>query len=88
MQRQTIAVRLGQLEQQQKQLGSNAYVEQLAQDRLHMCLPRHTCYVIINPLRPSVKASVTAVPGTPWYERLWGSVKQADKPLPGQAGAR
>jgi cell division protein FtsB len=88
MQRQAIAVRLGQLEQQQKQLSSNAYVEQQAEDRLHMCLPRHTCYVIINPPQPAAKTTASPAPGAPWYERLWSSVQEADKPVPGKAGAR
>jgi cell division protein FtsB len=89
MQREAIAARLGQLEQQQKQLSSSAYVEQQAEDRLHMCLPRHTCYVIINPpQRPPAKTAANAAPGTPWYERLWGSVQQADKPVPGKAASR
>jgi cell division protein FtsB len=82
-QRQAIALRLSQLEQQQRLLGSNAYVEQQAEDRLHMCPPAHKCYVIINPLQPATKAVVSQAPGTPWYERLWSSVQQADK-----AGAR
>jgi cell division protein FtsB len=88
MQRQAIAVRLGQLEQQQKQLSSDAYVEQQAEDRLHMCLPRHTCYVIINPPEPAARTAANPGPGAPWYERLWSSVQEADKPVPGKAGAR
>jgi cell division protein FtsB len=83
VQGQVIAARLGQLEQQQRQLSSNAYVEQQAEDRLHMCPPAHKCYVIINPPQPVAKAAVSQAPGTPWYERLWSSVQQADK-----AGAR
>jgi cell division protein FtsB len=78
-QRQAIAATLRGLEAEQQKLTSNAYVEQQARDRLHMCLPTQTCYVIINPAartRPAVSAHA---PGTPWYERLWHSVQQADK---------
>jgi cell division protein FtsL len=78
-QRQAIGLKLSQLQQEQKRLSGNAYVEQQAQDRLHMCLPKHKCYVIINPPRPAVKAPARPVPGTPWYERVWSSVQQADK---------
>jgi cell division protein FtsL len=78
-QRQEIAVELGRLEQEQQQLSSNAYVEQQARDRLHMCLPTQKCYVIINRQWPAGKAATAHVPGTPWYERLWDSVRQADK---------
>jgi cell division protein FtsB len=78
-QRQAIALELGRLEQQQKLLNSNAYVEQQAQDKLHMCPPADKCYVIINRPPPPGKAAADHAPGTPWYERLWGSVRQADK---------
>ena len=77
-QRQAIALRLGVLQRQQEQLAGNAYVEQQAQDKLHMCLPSETCYVIINPRQPQRRAAA-ALPGTPWYERLWNSVQRADK---------
>jgi cell division protein FtsB len=78
-QRQAIALELGRLEQQQRLLNSNAYVEQQAQDKLHMCPPADKCYVIINRPPPPGKAAAGHAPGTPWYERLWGSVRQADK---------
>jgi len=78
-QRQSIAIELGRLEQQQKLLSSNAYVEQQAQDKLHMCPPAEKCYVIINRPPPPGKAAAGHASGTPWYERLWSSVRQADK---------
>ena len=78
-QQQSIAAQLSKLEKEHKQLTSSAYVEQQARDRLHMCLPTQTCYVIINPA-PRTRPAVSAhAPGTPWYERLWHSVQQADK---------
>jgi cell division protein FtsB len=78
-QRQAIAATLRGLEAEQQKLTSNAYVEQQARGRLHMCLPTQTCYVIINPARPARPAVSAHAPGTPWYERLWHSVQQADK---------
>jgi cell division protein FtsB len=78
-QRQSIAASISRLEALQHKLTSNAYVEQQAQDRLHMCLPSRTCYVIINPQRPPAPAAPTRAPGTPWYERLWTSVQRADQ---------
>jgi len=77
-QRQAIALRLGVLERQQQLLAGNGYVEQQARDKLHMCLPSETCYVIIDPQQPQGRAAA-ALPGTPWYERLWNSVQRADK---------
>ncbi len=78
-QRQSIAGSLSRLEAEQRRLTSNAYVEQQARDRLHMCPPTQTCYVIISPRRPAAAAAPAHAPGTPWYERLWNSVQQADK---------
>jgi cell division protein FtsB len=78
-QRQAISLELGRLEQQQRLLNSNAYVERQAQDRLHMCPPADKCYVIINLPPPPGKAAASHASGTPWYERLWSSVRQADK---------
>ena len=78
-QRQAISLELGRLEQQQRLLNSSAYVRQQAQDRLHMCPPAKKCYVIINLPPPPGKAAAGPASGTPWYERLWSSVRQADK---------
>jgi cell division protein FtsB len=79
-QRQSIAASLSRLEAEQRRLTSNAYVEQQARDRLHMCLPTQTCYVIISPRPPpAAPAAPARAPGAPWYERLWQSVQQADK---------
>jgi cell division protein FtsL len=79
-QRAAIALKLGRLQQQQKELTSNSYVEQQAEDKLHMCLPTQTCYVVIKPTPPRTqKATAAHAPTTPWYERVWSSVQQADK---------
>jgi cell division protein FtsL len=79
VQREAIAARLGALQKQKQELGSNAYVEQQAESKLHMCFPSQTCYVVINPKPPRPKVAAARVPGLPWYERLWTSVRQADK---------
>jgi cell division protein FtsB len=79
VQRQAIAAKLGALQEQQRDLSSNAYVEQQAESKLHMCLPKQTCYVVVNPQPRRAKAAAAPAPGLPWYERLWGSVQQADK---------
>jgi cell division protein FtsB len=77
--REAIAAALSRLQAEQQKLTSNAYVEQQARDRLHMCLPGQTCYVIINPRPPAAHVPPARVPSTPWYERLWDSVQKADK---------
>ena len=78
-QREAIAATLSRLQAEQQKLTSNAYVEQQARDRLHMCLPSQTCWGIINPPPPAAHVPPAHVPSTPWYERLWDSVQKADK---------
>ena len=79
VQREAIAAKLGMLQKEQKELSSNAYVEQQAESKLHMCLPRQTCYVVVNPQPSRPKITADRPGGKPWYERLWTSVQQADK---------
>lgn len=83
-QRQLMVGQLRTLQQQQRQLGNPAYVEQLARDRLHFCLAGQTCYVIIG--GPGSGAAAALAAGTPWYDRLWHSVQQADRGAPGRPG--
>lgn len=74
------AATLARLQAEAARLNDPAYIEQQARDRLHYCLPRQTCYVIIGgqPAGNPGQAAA-AVAGTPWYERLWSSVQQADR---------
>jgi cell division protein FtsB len=78
-QRQEIVVQLKSLEAQQRQLSSSAYIEREARDELHMCLPAETCYVIISGKPAAGKAAAAHAAASPWYQRLWKSVQQADK---------
>ncbi len=80
-QRAAIMTHRERLEAEHKLLHSPAYIAQQARDRLHMCLPTQTCYEIIGRSRKpkSVPAKGTA---SPWYARMWSSVRQADSPRP------
>jgi cell division protein FtsB len=77
-QRQVIAGQLQQLKREQRRLRDPAYVEQLARDRLHLCMAGETCYVVIG-LHPRARGRAIAAT-VPWYERLWQSVSTADRP--------
>lgn len=78
-QQQQIVGQLSRLRAQQLQLSSPAYIEQQAEDKLHMCPPPDTCYTVI-PGNPSARQVATArKAATPWYQRLWSSVQHADK---------
>jgi cell division protein FtsB len=78
-QHQMLTNELRHLEGQQGRLNDPAYVEQLARDKLHLCLRGDTCYLIIgnNPGRPGGRAAAASL--TPWYERVWQSVQQANR---------
>jgi cell division protein FtsB len=83
-QRQMMVSQLASLHREQHRLNDPAYVEQLARDRLHYCMTGQTCYVIIG--GPAGPGSGTQATGTPWYDRLWHSVQQADRSGPGAPG--
>jgi cell division protein FtsB len=77
---QVIAVQLQQLQREQRRLRDPAYVEQLARNRLHLCMMGETCYVVIAPHPAGHTSAAVAAATTPWYERLWHSVRAADAP--------
>jgi cell division protein FtsB len=79
-QSQATGAELAKLRAEAQRLNDPAYIEQQARDRLHMCMPGVTCYVIIGGQPASGSAlTAAAAAGTPWYERLWHSVRQADR---------
>jgi cell division protein FtsB len=83
-QRQEFVLKVRDLTAQQRQISSPAYIEQEARDKLGMCLPAETCYVIISGKPPGVRTASAHARAIviPWYQRLWTSVQQADR-VPG-----
>jgi cell division protein FtsB len=81
-QQQSLYVQLSRLHALELRLNDPAYIEQLARDQLHMCLPRQTCYVIINGKPAAGLIQPRPAAPVPWYDRLWESVQQADKTTP------
>jgi cell division protein FtsB len=78
-QQQQIVDQLTNLRALQHEMSSPAYIERQAEGKLHMCPPLDTCYTVI-PGKPSARQAATVrKAATPWYQRLWTSVKQADK---------
>jgi cell division protein FtsL len=77
--RQQLATTLRQLEQEQGRLNDPAYIEQLAGKNLHMCMRGDTCYVVISDHPHHSGARADAASLTPWYERVWQSVQQANR---------
>jgi cell division protein FtsB len=78
-QRAAIALSVDRLQAEDRNLATPAYVEQQARDRLHMCLPSQTCYTVISGKKYRVIAAPVHHHVTPWYERLWHSVRTANK---------
>jgi cell division protein FtsB len=60
-----------------RSLNSPAVIAQEARDDLHMCFPSETCYEVIFPARPHSRSAAQRT-ASPWYGRLWESVKKAD----------
>jgi cell division protein FtsL len=71
------AAQLKYLKSQERALASPSRIEQEARDTLHMCFPDQTCYEVITPVRSHASAP-TRLASSPWYGRLWESVRKAD----------
>jgi cell division protein FtsB len=78
-QRATAEAAVRRLAAEDRKLTSPAYVKQQARDRLHMCMPKQTCYVVIPGKKPPAAAAPAPAHVTPWYEKLWGSVRAANQ---------
>lgn len=73
------AAQVSKLEAEQKRLTDPAYIEDQARARLGLCLPRETCYVVIDGQPGGGQRPPAAAQHDPWYSTLWKSVQQADR---------
>jgi len=78
---QANAAQVAALEQQEGKLTQTWYVEQQAEDELHMCFPQEQCYEVISG-QPAKTSAGPQVVADPWYAKLWQSVQRADAPAP------
>jgi len=78
--RQMLNGQLASLQHEQQRLGDPAFIEQLARNKLHMCLRGETCYIVIGGQTAAPAAAAASL--TPWYERLWQSVQEANRGSP------
>jgi cell division protein FtsL len=77
-QRQATSAQVQALQQEAAELGQPSYIEQRAEDELHMCFPNEQCYEVIAGSLPA--ASLPGKPAAdPWYAKLWQSVQRADQ---------
>lgn len=77
---------LADLQRQQLQWDDPAYVREQARSRLQYAMPGDTVYVVVTPqsrntlsVAGSRETDPTALPGQTWNERLWGSLRSADR---------
>ena len=78
-QHQIEAAQVSKLEAERKRLTDPAYIEGQARARLNLCMPRETCYVVVNGQPAGGQPRPTAARRGPWYATLWKSVQQADR---------
>ena len=77
-QQQSMAAQVKALQAEDSQMSQTWYIEQEAEDQLHMCFPSAQCYEVISgaPAKPSAARAQAAA--DPWYAKLWTSVQQAN----------
>ncbi|MCW2936113.1 MAG: Septum formation initiator [Actinomycetia bacterium] len=80
-QRQTTSAQVAALQQEVAKLGRTSYIEQQAQDQLHMCFPDENCYEVITGSSPAA-SPLLKPPANPWYAKLWQSVQRAGQETP------
>jgi cell division protein FtsB len=77
-QQQTLSDQVQALQQQNVKLSQTWYIEQQAEDQLHMCFPNEQCYEVVSGQTAKAAAQPKQAPVDPWYAKLWQSVQQAD----------
>jgi cell division protein FtsB len=80
-QRQTTLAQVQALRQEEAALGQKSYIEQQAEDGLHMCFPDEHCYEVIAGSSPAVSRPGKPA-ADPWYAKLWQSVQGAGQETP------
>jgi cell division protein FtsB len=77
-QQQTTQAEVRELTAQSARLSQVPYIEQQAEDKLHMCFPNEQCYEVISGTPASGAGRASKAPADPWYNKLWQSVQRAD----------
>jgi cell division protein FtsB len=72
-----LAAMVKHLRAEARSLNSPSVIAQEARDDLHMCFPSQICYEVILPTKPHGRSAAKPT-ASPWYGRLWQSVREAD----------
>jgi cell division protein FtsB len=75
---QTTAAQVKALQEQNALLSQTQYIEQQAEDQLHMCFPNEQCYEVVSGNPASAAEAKPKAAVSPWYDKLWKSVQQAN----------
>jgi cell division protein FtsB len=77
-QQESMSAQVKALSEQKVRLSQVQYIEQRAEDSLHMCFPNEQCYEVVSGQPAAAAPTAPKPPGTPWYGKLWQSVQRAD----------
>ena len=77
---QTVAAQVKALSEENSKLSQTWYIEQQAEDQLHMCFPRQQCYEVVSGQPAKTGTAKPQTVADPWYAKLWQSVQKADAP--------
>jgi cell division protein FtsB len=77
---QTVSAQVKALQAQDNKLSQTWYIEQEAEDQLHMCFPQEKCFEVVSGQSAKTSAAKPQAGADPWYAKLWDSVQEADAP--------
>ena len=77
-QQETMSAQVRALEAEDSKLSQTWYIEQEAEDQLHMCFPQEQCYEVVSGQSAAAATAKPQAVADPWYAKLWGSVQKAD----------
>jgi cell division protein FtsB len=75
---QTVSAQVKALSEENVKLSQKWFIEQQAEDQLHMCFPQEQCYAVVSGQPAAQPAAKPLAPADPWYAKLWQSVQKAD----------
>jgi cell division protein FtsB len=77
---ETMSAQVRALQAEDSKLSQTWYIEQEAQEQLHMCFPQEQCYQVVSGQPAKASVAKPQVVADPWYAKLWESVQKADAP--------
>lgn len=81
-QQRTAQRKVAELEEHRARLTDESYIKREARRRLNYCMPDEKCYLVLDGdgSQREQTAAAQSAPRPPWYQALWRSVEEADRP--------